>query len=86
VSHWIAGATPPVALAHALLRQICAALYARPLRIVLNCPPEPTTQRYQRRPIREPEQNLASLLIYGGVGIGLVWFLDDADATHNANP
>jgi hypothetical protein len=25
-------------------------------------------------------------LVYGGVGIGLVWFLDDLDATHNPTP
>jgi hypothetical protein len=45
VSHWIAGATPPVALAYALLRQICAARGAFGLRVLLDCPPQPTTER-----------------------------------------
>ena len=37
-------------------------------------------------PITQSERNLAGLLVHGGVGIGLVWFLDDLDATHNATP
>jgi hypothetical protein len=37
-------------------------------------------------PVTQSERNFAGLLVHGGVGIGLVWFLDDLDATHNANP
>ncbi len=37
-------------------------------------------------PVAQSERNLAGLLVHGGVGVGLVWFLDDQDATHNANP
>jgi hypothetical protein len=37
-------------------------------------------------PVTQSEKNLAGLLVYGGVRIGLVRFLDDLDATHNPIP
>jgi hypothetical protein len=37
-------------------------------------------------PVTQSERNVAGLLVHCGVGIGLVWFLDDPNATHNANP
>jgi hypothetical protein len=37
-------------------------------------------------PVTQSERDLAGMLVHGGVGIGLVWCLDDSDATHIANP
>lgn len=47
-----------------------------------NCPPEPTTQRYQGGPIRKPKRDLASLLVDSGESIGLVWDFNDLYTTH----
>jgi hypothetical protein len=43
-------------------------------------------QFVMRRNGATSQRNLAGLLVHGGEGIGLVWFLDGLDATHNASP
>ena len=56
------------------------------LRLLFNSPPQPLAECNQGMPVTQSERNLAGLLVRGDVGIGLVWFLDDLDATHNASP
>ena len=55
------------------------------LRLLFNSPTQPLAECNQGMPVTQSEKNLAGLLVYGGVGIGFVWLLDDHDATHNAN-
>jgi hypothetical protein len=56
------------------------------LRLLFNSPPQPRAECNQGMPVTQSERNFAGLLVHGGVGIGFVWYLDDLDATHNANP
>jgi hypothetical protein len=80
VSRRFGGSAIPAAIAGA--QQLCAARCGR-LRFILNCPPEPTAQRYQGCPIREPERNLTGPLVDGGEAVGLVWSLNNLYATHD---
>jgi hypothetical protein len=56
------------------------------LRPLFNSPPQPLAECNQGMPVPQSQRNLAGLLVHSDVGIGLVWFLDDQDAPHNANP
>jgi hypothetical protein len=56
------------------------------LRLLFNSPPQPLAECNQGMPVTQSEKNLSGLLVHRGVGIGLVRFLDDLDATHNATP
>jgi hypothetical protein len=56
------------------------------LRLLFNSPTQPLAECNQAMPVAQPQKNLAGLLVCGGVGIRLVWFLDDLDAAHDATP
>jgi len=71
MSHSIAGSTRPVAFADSL-RQICGSRCARRLRVLLDYPPQPITERNQITPLGQPKRYLASLLGDSGEGIRLV--------------
>ena len=70
----------PAAFTGSLSRLVCG------LRLLFNSPLQPLAECNQGMPVPQSQKNLAGLLVHGGVGKGLVWLLDDQDATHNANP
>jgi hypothetical protein len=82
MSHSIAGSTRPVAFADAL-RQICGSRCARRLRVLLDYPPQPITERDQITPLGQPKRYIASLLVDSGEGVRLVWSLNNLDVAHN---
>jgi hypothetical protein len=66
-----------------ILMALADGWYARQLQDVLDCPSQPTTERDQGSPIGKLQRNLASRLVDGGEGVGLVWSLNNLYATHN---
>jgi predicted ATPase len=72
VSHALVRSRPADAL-----QEIYAVRSARGLRVVLNTPPQPSAQRDQSSPIGQLQWNLASRLVDGGEGVGLVWPLNN---------
>ena len=82
MSHSIAGSTRPVAFADAL-RQIRGSRCARRLRVLLDYPPQPITERDQITPLGQPKRYIASLLVDSGEGVRLVWSLNNLDVAHN---
>ena len=82
MSYSIAGSARPMAFADAL-RQICGARCTRRLRVLLDYPPQPITERNQITPFGQPKRYLASLLVDSGEGIRLVRSLNNLDVAHN---